>query len=252
MRYFICLLSFLFFVGCEENSSNKNSAKKSESVLNIAVSADYPPYIYSQKGKLVGFEVEVINAVAKSLDKTIHFHDIDFHGILKTVSAKQVDGAISAIAATPERREMVDFSNPYHRSMTVLVVPFATSIRSIDDLHDKVVGVESGTIYEDDLKKKNFKDIKFFARKKFPELQEALKDHKCDAIVTGYPEAYEMQNGNPDLKIIPIEGTVITFSIALPKNSPLLKPINDKLQSMIESGDLRKLESQYFKKIVED
>lgn len=251
MRYFIILLSFLLFIGCEKKSSEKDLSEKEKKILNIAVSSDYPPYIYTKDAKLAGFEIEIINAIAKSLEKTIQFHDIAFEGIIKTVAKGQVDGAISAIARTPEREKEVDFSIPYHRSLTVVVVPFATSIRTIDDLHDKIIGIEKGTTYENDIKKK-FKDIKLLARTKFSELLEALHEGRCQAIVTGYSEAYELQNNNPDLKIIPIEGTSITFSIALPKGSPLRSAINDKLQSMIRNGDIRKLETQFFKKVIKE
>ena len=249
MQYFIILISFLLFTGCEEKSSDKDISEKEKKILNIAVSSDYPPYIYTKNAKLAGFEIEIINAIAQSLKKTIHFHDIAFEGLIQTVAKKQVDGAISAIARTQEREKEVDFSIPYHRSMTVVVAPFASSIRSVDDLHDKVVGVETGTTYENDIKKK-FKDIKLFSRTKFTELLDALHEGKCHAIVTGYSEAYELQNNTPHLEIIPIEGTVITFSIALPKGSTLLGPINDKLQSMIKNGEIHKLETQFLKKII--
>lgn len=251
MQYFIILLSFLLFTGCEKKPSEKDISEKEKKIFNIAVSSDYPPYIYTKDGKLAGFEIEIINAVAKGMERTIHFHDIAFEGIISTVAKRQVDGAISSIARTPEREKEVDFSIPYHRSMTVIVVPLVTSIRGVDDLHDKIIGVEKGTTYENDIKKK-FKDIKLFARTKFPELLSALEEGKCQAIVTGYSEAYELQNNNPSLKIIPIEGTSIAFSIALPKGSAWLAPINDKLQRMIKNGDIHKLETQFFKKVIKE
>jgi polar amino acid transport system substrate-binding protein len=80
MRYLNILLSFLFFVGCE-----KSPEKNTDSILNFAVSSDYPPYIYSEHGKLAGFEIEIINTIAGSLKKTVHFHDISFEGILRTL-----------------------------------------------------------------------------------------------------------------------------------------------------------------------
>ncbi len=246
MRYLNILLTFLFFVGCE-----KSPEKNNDSILNFAVSSDYPPYIYSEHGKLAGFEIEIINAIAERLKKTVHFHDISFEGILRTVEQKQVDGAIAAIGKTPEREKDVDFTIPYHRSMTVVVVPFATSIRNLNDISNKTVGVESGTTYVNDLKT-HFKDVRILMRSKFSELLDALHEGKCQAIVTGYSEAYELQSINPDLKIIPIEETVITFSIALPKGSSLLEPINEKIRDMIKNGDIHKLESQFFKKMIKE
>ena len=57
MRYLSIILSFLLFVGCEK-SPESNDKHKVESVLNIAIASDYPPYIYSKDGKLAGFEID--------------------------------------------------------------------------------------------------------------------------------------------------------------------------------------------------
>lgn len=248
MWYLQLLLSFFLFLGCEK-ASEKNAENKSDTVLNIAVSSDYPPFIYNKDNKLEGFEIEIINIIAKSLNKTIHFHDIAFEGLLQTVAEKQVDGAIATISKTPEREKNLDFTIPYHRSITVIVVPFATSINKLEDIDGKVVGVEAGTTYEHELINRHY-NVQLLKRIKFSELLPALHEDKCQAIVTGYSEAYELQNLNPNLKIIPIEDSVSQFSIALPKGSPLLEPINKKLQEMIQNGDIQALERQYFKKIV--
>lgn len=247
MKYLCSILSFLIFLGCEKAN---NAEQNNDSVLNIAVSSDYPPFIYNKDNKIAGFEIEIINAIAKSLNKTIHFHDIAFEGLLKTVSQGQVDGAISAISNGYERKKDVDFTIPYHRSITVIVVPFATSINSIDDIENKIIGVESGTTYEHEFKSVLHYNVKLLPRAKFSELISALHDEKCHAIATGYSEAFELQNLNPNLKIIPIEGTLTEFAIALPKGSPLLEPFNKKLQEMIVNGDIQDLERQFFKKIV--
>jgi ABC-type amino acid transport substrate-binding protein len=118
-------------------------------------------------------------------------------------------------------------------------------------MSNTTVGVESGTTYINDLKT-HFKDVKLLMRSKFSELLDALHEGKCQAIVTGYSEAHELQSINPNLKIIPIEETVISFSIALPKGSSLLEPINEKIRDMIKNGDIHKLETQFFKKIIKE
>jgi len=250
MKFFGILLSFLLFSACEKASDTKQN-NTDDSTLNIAVSSDYPPYIYNKNGKLEGFEIEIINAVAKKLNKKIHFHDIAFEGILKTVEQKQVDGAIAAIGKNLVREKYADFTIPYHRSMTVVVVPFATSIKNLEDLSGKIVGIEAGTTYEHDIKN-NFKDTQVITRTKFSELLAALLEGKCHAIATGVSEAYELQNNNPNLKIMPIEGTITDFSIALQKGSPLLSTINEILEEMIKNGDLYTLEKQFFKKVVKE
>lgn len=249
--YLSFCLSFLLLVGCEKNTSKL--PKKLDDVLHVAVSSDYPPFVYDQAGKLVGFEVELIQAVAVKLGKTVQFHDVDFQNILDVVAKKQVDCAVASIAQTPERAKKVAFTLPYHRSMSVIVVPYAAAVNTISDLKGKTLGIESGTTYQQyfNAKKRSLlKGIKQINRNKFMDLFEAMRDGKCQAILTGYSEGYAIQDINPDLKIIPIEDTITTFAIALPKNSPLLEKINTILQEMARNGDTSKLEQQYFKKIV--
>ena len=245
-------LSFLLLMGCEKKD-HKGPETNPDNILNIAVSSDYPPFIYNKAGKLEGFEVELITAIAGKLGKTVQFHDIAFQDIIKTVAKKQVDCAIASIGQTKKRAKEVDFTMPYHRSMTVIVVPYNASINSLDGLKGKTLGVESGTTYEEYFKKKKrnqFKGVKQLNRNKFADLLEAMHQRKCEAILTGYSEGYEMQSTNPDLKIIPIEDTVMTFAIALPKGSPLLDKINEVLLEMVKNGEIIKLEKQYFKRVV--
>lgn len=246
-------LSFLLLIGCEKKDTNALLQKNPESILNIAVSSDYLPFIYNTDGKLEGFEVELINTIATKLGKTVKFHDIAFQEIIKTVAKKQVDCAIAAIGQTKERAKEVAFTMPYHRSMTVIVVRYASAINAIGDLKGKTLGVESGTTYAQyftEKKLSHFKSVKQLTRHKFVDLFDAMHEGKCQAILTGYTEGYELQSINPDLKIIPIEDTIVTFSIALPKGSPLLQQINEVLQAMVQNGEITKLEKQYFKKVV--
>ncbi len=253
MKILNLLLSILVFAGCEKKDDFKADDIKPANVLNIAISSDYPPFIYNENGKLVGFEVELINVIAKKLGKTIHFHDVDFQDIISTVAKKQVDFAIAAIGHTKEREKEVDFTVPYHRSMSVIVTSIASTISKIENLSGKTLGFEKGTTYEKyftDNKNKEFKNVKQLQRNKFAELFTAMHEGKCQAILTGYSEGHEIQDSNPDLKIIPIEDTVITFAIAVPKGSALLNQINEIVQEMIKNGEITKLENQYFKKIV--
>lgn len=252
MKIFSIILSFLLLIGCE-NKDNKVKGSDSEKTINVAVSSDYPPFVYGESGKLVGFEVELINAIAMKLQKVVKLHDIDFHGIIKAVAKKQVDCAIAAIGKTEERNKEVDFTMPYHRSMTVIVTSIGSGINSIKDLIGKSIGFETGTTYEkyfEDNAEKLFNGVNKLQRFKFSDLLEAMRQGKCQAILTGYSEGYELQNSNPDLKIIPIPETAISLAIALPKGSDLLQPINNVLEDMIKNGEIVKLEAQYFKKIV--
>ena len=254
MRILSIVMSILLFVGCE-NKENKAKQPDKNNVLNVAISSDYPPFIYGEDGKLEGIEVELINIIANKLGKTVHFHNIDFQGIIKTVQKKQVDCGIAAIGKTEERSKDIDFTVPYHRSMTVVVTSIASGVNQIEDLSGKTIGFETGTTYEkyfEDNAEKVFNGVNKLQRTKFSDLHEAMSTGKCQAILTGYSEGYEMQNSNPDLKIIPIPETVISLSIVVPKGDGLLNQINNILEEMLKNGEIIKLETEYFKKVIAD
>lgn len=249
---FLLVLCLLILSGCGKQEKNFKKPKVS-SFLNVAICSDYPPFAFSENDKLNGFDFVLASDIAKTMNKKITFHDVDFQSIFKLLKSNKVDMAISAISNSKERAKELDFSIPYHRSITVILSSFTKSIRRIEDLEEKVIGVQKGTTYEEYLKttlKPSMKKLEILYREKYTDLIQAMEDGKCDAIITGYSEASEIQSNMPDAKIIPIEGTAVEYCIAFSKNSPLIELVNQEIEEMIASGYLRKLEERFFKKVV--
>jgi glutamine transport system substrate-binding protein len=250
MRFF-ALFSLIFLMGCEQNKTDNMSEKNSASdQISVAISSDYEPFAFIKDGNLTGFDVVFIDAIAKKFGKKPRFHDIAFQDILKTVKAAKVDLAIAAIARNNTREKDVDFSIPYHTSVTVLVVPLASSVSSMEDLKGKIIGVEKGTTYEEYLKE-HHNNTEITSLEKFSDLIQSMRDGKCGAILTGYAEAYSLQANMPDIKIIPIDGTAVQYCMAFPKGSALIKVVNEQIESMIANGDLHALEKQFFRNQIE-
>lgn len=253
MKLLTVLALLLFSTGCDQHQSSHAQEKHVSDSLNVAICSDYQPFAYKQEKELTGFDVLLIKNIAQQMGKKIVFHNVNFQGVLDLVKNKQIDAGLSAISKTNARSKDMDFSNPYHRSVTVLVAPFASSIRKVEDLEGKVLGVEKGTTYEEYANshlKKSREKLEIRALEKYSEIFELISNGKCDAILTGYSEASELQENMPDIKVIPIEGTEVEYCIALPKDSKLVGEINKHLDNMVTSGELRKLEEQFFKKVI--
>ena len=101
-------------------------------------------------GKLVGFEIDLVNEIAKRLGTTANIVNIPFTGLFGAVQSGQIDAAVSSITITPKRLGSVSFAQPYYDSDQSLTVKSDSGLKSLKDLAGKTVGVDTsstGDIY---------------------------------------------------------------------------------------------------------
>lgn len=95
-------------------------------------------------GANVGFEVDLVNAVAEKLGRGVEIVNIPFQGLFSAVQSGRVDIAMSSITITDERLASVTFAQPYYDSDQSLTVA-AGGPASMDEMSGKVVGVDTGS-----------------------------------------------------------------------------------------------------------
>ena len=133
----------LTFVACQNNNSNNT--------IKVLTSSGYEPYeMVDKTGKLIGFDIELMEALALEVGVEIEWVDVDFKGIIASLQAKTADAAIAGITPNDERREMVDFSNLYYSDLTglsnQLIYKEGYSYTSYSDLKGLTVGAQMGTV----------------------------------------------------------------------------------------------------------
>jgi ABC-type amino acid transport substrate-binding protein len=225
--------------------------KKNENTLIVATSADYPPFEFYKDGQIVGFEIDLIRAIAKELNKEIILKDMSFDSLIGGLQSGRIDIAISAISATPEREEKVDFTIPYHRTLSVMLVDQTSPITKPDDLSNKSVGVQMGTTYEKMIKQDwqpAIQNLSIRSLSKVPDLIQDYKSGRLNAIVLGINEAESIVKTYPEMKIIPISSTKAVYAIALPKGSPLTDQINSILKKWQADGSIKKIQDAWLLK----
>ncbi|RWI13361.1 transporter substrate-binding domain-containing protein [Mesorhizobium sp.] len=120
-------------------------------VLNVCTGGDFPPMqYYANPGdeKLVGFEVDVVDAIAKQWSGATNYVVGDFKGLLPSLGAERCDLVASGIMVTKERLKAYD-AVPYFVSNVVMVTAASDSeTMSPLDLSGKVLAIEAGTTYE--------------------------------------------------------------------------------------------------------
>ncbi len=124
-------------------------------VLTVGSDTTYPPqeYIDTATGKAIGFDVDLITAIAQRMGLQAKIVTTKFDTIVDDEAARRFDVVISALFITAERQKKVDFV-PYFKAGESLLVQAGNplNIKSLADLCGRNVGVQTGTAEQDELK----------------------------------------------------------------------------------------------------
>ena len=208
------------------------TAVQAETVIN-GIDKDYPPFAYiDEKGKVVGFDVESMDWIAKKMGFTVEHKPFEWKTIVQMVVTNKIQMVCSGMSITPERSEQVMFSEPYWTVRKVFVAQKGSDLNSGKVLNDKVrLGVQQGT-NEDSMLQEMLKDGKAnFTLVQYPNSSTAIADLLNGRIVAvaldSAPAENAMRAGRP-IEEVGTFGDVDEFGVAINKNNPdLLKTINE-------------------------
>ena len=121
--------------------------------LKIGSDTTYPPFEFvdTKTSKIVGFDVDMVNAICKLINCTAEFVTTNFDTIFVALAQKQFDMVVSGVTVTDERKKTVDFGDSYLKyGETLLIKAGDTTVKSKDDLKNTkiIVGVQTGTSNE--------------------------------------------------------------------------------------------------------
>lgn len=219
--------------GKEVASSDKGvtlESIKSKGKLVVGTSADYPPYEFHKevegKDTVVGFDISVAKEIAKDLGVELEIKDMDFDGLLVAEQASKIDLVLAGMNPTDERKENVDFSDIYYKAENGFIVRKGEedTIKSLDDLKGKKVGVQKGSIQET-YATENFKDSQLKSLGKVTDLILDLDNNKIDAILVNLPVAQVNCEKNKKLGTSPfvVKDMEIGSAVAMKKGSSELQ-----------------------------
>ncbi|HDS29047.1 MAG TPA: transporter substrate-binding domain-containing protein, partial [Candidatus Acetothermia bacterium] len=147
-RWSLLLLSLVMVVAVVGVTGCQSKDDK----LVVGTSADYEPFEYiAEDGSYTGFDIELMEEIAKRLDMEIEWQDIAFDGLIGSLQSDKIDAIIAAMSATPERAEQVDFTEPYFIGADAIIVAEGSGIpiSRNEDMSGYRVGVQTGTIQEE-------------------------------------------------------------------------------------------------------
>lgn len=224
--------------GGGETTAGGTTAMEGETV-KVASDIAYRPFEFSRDGEPVGFDIDLMNEIGRRAGFTPEYQNVQFDGIIEGLNTNLYDAAISAMTITEERRQQVDFSDPYFNADQSLLVPSDSNVQSVDDLADATVGVQLGTTGE--IKANEFADEGRVGEvRTFNTVEDAfsaLENGQVDAVINDLPVSQDKANTSDGrLKIVQTIPTGEQYGIAFPKGSELVPRVNDALAQIKEDG----------------
>lgn len=230
------------------------SHSSTDKVLRVGCDAAFAPFTYTDdKGKLIGFDVDLITAIAKEIGYSVDIRGYPFDGIIPTLITNNIDLIISGFTISPERAKRVDFSDPYYRcGLTFLVMKDdAQKFDSFDKIKNAEICTQIGTTGALYLQKTlPNPELKQFNTP--PETYLELQNGGCDVVVNDRPVNDFFLAQNPKNKDIVVSRDITSaqneyYGIAVRKgNTELLTRINEGLQKVIDSGEFARISQKWF------
>jgi len=221
-------------------------------VYVVGTDAAYAPFeSQNEKGDIVGFDIDVLKAVAAQAGIELKFVNTPWEGIFNALGQGDRDMIVSAVTITDERKQTMDFSDPYFDAQQLIAVKESSKITKFADLKKLKVGVQTGTTGDEAVAKllgKTSTNIKRF--ESTPLALKELESGGVDAVVADNGVVIHYVANNPGGKFKTVadkEFVPEQYGIALKKgNAELQAKLNKGLADIKADGSYDKIYTQYF------
>lgn len=228
-----------------ETSSNK--------VYRVAMNAEFAPFeAMDENQKVHGFDVDLINELAKAGNFEVKLEHKPWDSLFPALAAQDTDILISAITITDDRKQTMDFTEPYYQIKQVILVPKGKNIQSAEDLKNlSKVGVVTGQtgdfaagkiLGETNPKIARFETVTLLTKEvENGGVDAAISD---SAVIANYIK----NNGDKGFTMIEVpDFEVENYGIAVRKgDKETLDLLNNALKTIKENGTYKEIESRYF------
>jgi polar amino acid transport system substrate-binding protein len=221
-------------------------------VYVVGTDAAYAPFeSQNEKGEIVGFDIEVVQAIAAKAGIQVKFVNTPWEGIFNTLQQGDRDMVVSAVTITDERKQTMDFSDPYFDAAQLIAVKETSKVAKFADLKKLKVGVQTGTTGDEAVSKllgKTSTNIKRF--ESTPLALKELESGGVDAVVAdnGVITHYVANNPGGKFKMVADKEFVPEqYGIALKKgNTELQGKLNQGLAAIKADGTYAQIYTKYF------
>jgi len=227
------------------------AASAATRVYTVGTDAAYAPFeSQNEKGEIVGFDIDIVRAVAEKAAFEVKFVNTPWEGIFNALKQGDRDLLVSSITITDERKQSMDFSAPYFDAHQLIAVKGDSKVTRFDDLKSLRVGVQTGTTGDETISKlqgKNSENIKRF--ESTPLALKELEAGGIDAVVADNGVVINYVANNAASKFRTVNDPAFApeqYGIAVRKgNAELLAKVNQGLAAIRADGTYDRIHAKY-------
>ncbi|ULO01102.1 amino acid ABC transporter, periplasmic arginine/lysine/histidine-binding lipoprotein [Campylobacter sp. RM5004] len=214
-------------------------------VVKVGISANYAPFDMMVDGKLSGFDVDLVEEIAKASNLKIEFVNMSFDGLIPSLVAGKITMIASGMSISEQRKKNCDFSEPYFFGKTMYLKRKGDAISNKEELKGIKTGVKLGTIQENTAR--NLGANVVLHEDSAVVIMSLINKH-IDAVVFDSFVAKKFMAKNPEIESFYEEndGALgFAFVFAKGKNQELRNKINEGLEKVKASGKYDELIKKY-------
>ena len=199
-------------------------------------------------GKIVGFDIDMAEAISKEIGVPIEFKPIDWASKETELNSGRIDCIWNGFTMTPERQKKLAFTKPYMDNIQEFVVLKDSPVQSMADLKGKKITIQEASTAETALNRDPQLKAAFAEVKSYPDLESG----RCDAVLSDTVlNEYYMTKKPDTFRELPDQVSKDTFAIGIKKdNQALVDLLNQGIDKVIASGEAAKISEKWFGKDV--
>lgn len=244
------ILSFLLVGALAASMFALSGCGAKQDKLVVAMELAYPPFeTKDNAGNPSGISVDLANELGKYLGKEVEIVNTAWDGLIPSIQTGKADIVISSMTITEQRKEEVDFSNPYANSLLAILANKNSGIETIEDLNQpgkKVVVKTGSTGYF--YAQEHLTNAEIIALSDESACVTEVSQGKADGFLYDQLTIYRNNQQNPDTTtaiFIPFQDAEY-WGIAMKKgNTELLEKTNNFLEDFIADGGFDRLTEKY-------
>lgn len=246
----VTLVAAGLLTACSNNNPEAGADSSGDNAqIKIATESSFKPFSYTDaNGNLIGYEIDLVNALCDQMNADCEVISQDWDGLIPGLNAKKFDAAIAGMSITPERKEVVDFSDPYFHTGIILIGKKGDNI-TVDDLKAQPIAAQRATVAAQYLQDKhNEADIKLYDTQDNAYLDltsgrvRAMMSDKVvglDWLKTDAGKDYEVKGAE-------ISSDEDAMGIAFQKGNPMISKFNKALAEIKANGTYDNITTRYF------
>lgn len=239
-------------IGCggKEDTAEKDMLDviKENGKVVVGLSGDYAPYEFhimeDGKDKLVGFDIDLANAIADDLGVELEINEMEFDSLITALPAGKIDLIVSGMNPDEKRKQAVDFSEIYYVSEHGILVRAEDTdkYKTVADLAGKKVGAQLGST-QADLAQAEIENPDMQLLSNVNDLILELKTGKVEALIIEAPVGEIATKSNPDLAMAEqiFKDESGGNAVGIKKGSPkLVAEVNKTIKRLMDDGTMDK------------